>query len=193
MKIVITGHTKGIGLPLYKQLVLNGHQVVGFSRSEGTDIGSRDSHTAILRSIENADVFINNAYHVTGQHELLTAVADKWKGTNKLIVNVNSKAIFGDVIHPAMEEYVAAKKKQYDYIASKRLESRPQLLNVSLGLVDTEMSTMFDAKKLPPAYVANLIAMLIDYKDAIYVQDIMIDVPDQNWTEIKGRDDVGNT
>lgn len=186
MKIVITGHTKGIGHQLYKQLALNGHHVVGFSRSEGTDIGTKEGQSAILNTIENADVFVNNAYHETGQYDLLTVVAEKWAGTTKLIVNINSKAIFADVVHPTMEEYVAAKKKQYDYIASKRLESRPQLLNVSLGLVNTDMSTMFDAKKLSATYVANLIAMLIDYKDTVYVQDIMIDVPNQNWTEIKG-------
>lgn len=187
MKIIITGHTRGIGQPLFKQLALSGHQVMGFSRSEGTDIGSRDAHQTILRSVDNADVFINNAYHETGQYELLVAVTEKWKDTNKLIININSKAIFADVIHPSMVEYVAAKKKQYDYIASKRLQAKPQLLNVSLGLVDTEMSAMFDAKKLPPAYVANLIAMLVDYKDSVYVQDIMLDVPGQNWTEIKGH------
>lgn len=186
MKIVITGHTKGVGQQLFKQLALSGHQIIGYSRSEGTDIGSKDAQQAILRTIETADVFINNAYHVTGQYELLLAVTEKWKGSNKLIININSKAIFADVIHPSMIEYVNAKRKQYDYVASKRLQASPQMLNVSLGLVDTEMSAMFDAKKLPPAYVANLISMLIDYKDSVYVQDIMLDVPGQDWEEIKG-------
>lgn len=187
MKIIITGHTKGVGLALYKQLDLNGHWVIGFSKSTGNDIGTIDGREQILKVLADSDVFINNAYHVTGQFDLLKAVTELWAGTNKLIININSKAIFAEVVHPSMVEYIEAKKQQHEYITAKRLESRPQLLNVNLGLVNTAMSAIFNAKKLSTADVANLIATLVDYKDTVYVQDITLDVPDQNWTEIKGQ------
>lgn len=187
MKIVITGHTKGIGKSLERQLDLNGHWVLGFSRSTGHDIGTASGREQILAAMDDADVLVNNAYHATGQFELLKAATEKWKDTTKLIVNINSKAVDADVVLPNMIEYVEAKKKQLEFMAERRLQARPQLLNVVLGLVDTDMASVFAAKKVSPAHIASMLAILIDYKDTIYVQDITLDVPGQNWTDIKGQ------
>jgi len=41
MLITITGDTKGIGRAISAQLGNLGHQVAGFSRSNGFDIGSK--------------------------------------------------------------------------------------------------------------------------------------------------------
>lgn len=184
MKIAITGHTNGIGQSIANILELKGHEVFGYSISKAYDIGDLSVRDEILNKLDDVDVFINNAYHPTGQFDLLESALNKWAGTNKLIVNVNSKSIYADYVLPSMQEYVEAKQKQTNLINSKRLQSRPQILNVILGLVDTRMSKIFDAKKLNIQSVSELIVSMIELQDTIYVQEIMLDVPDQDWAEI---------
>jgi hypothetical protein len=69
MKIGITGHTSGIGLSLFKKYKDLDFSVVGFSRSSGHDIGNKEVRNEILN--QPFDLFINNAYHETGQNALL--------------------------------------------------------------------------------------------------------------------------
>jgi hypothetical protein len=47
------------------------------------------------------------------------------------------------------------------------------------------MSKSLSAKKLKTQDIAELLCNLITFKDRIYVQDLMIDVPYQDWTEIR--------
>jgi short-subunit dehydrogenase len=185
MKIAITGHTKGIGRQLTSTLIENGHEVLGFSRSNDYDIGDQTARDRIFSTLNDIDVFVNNAYDPVGQYQLLVGAVNMWEGTNKLIINVNSKSIYADVVLPEMKEYVDSKKKQLDFILQRRLTASPQILNITLGLVDTEMAEIFDAKKISPTDLAKLLTHLIELKDKIYVQDMMIDVPNQSWNNIK--------
>lgn len=185
MKIAITGHTKGIGRQLTSALIENGHEVLGFSRSNDYDIGDQTVRDRIFSTLNDIDVFVNNAYDPVGQYQLLVGAVNMWEGTNKLIINVNSKSIYADVVLPEMKEYVDSKKKQLDFILQRRLTASPQILNITLGLVDTEMAEIFDAKKISPEDLARLLTHLIELKDKIYVQDMMIDVPNQSWNNIK--------
>jgi NAD(P)-dependent dehydrogenase (short-subunit alcohol dehydrogenase family) len=92
MKIAITGHTSGLGRSLSEYAIMNGHIVVGFSKSTGYDITSSTARQSIISSITDCDVFINNAYDKFGQLELLYDVYNKWKSNKKLIVTVGSMA-----------------------------------------------------------------------------------------------------
>jgi hypothetical protein len=49
------------------------------------------------------------------------------------------------------------------------------------------MSDMLDADKLDPVKVAELLANLLELKDQIYVQELMIDVPFQDWDSIRPK------
>ena len=71
MKIAITGHTQGIGQALATVFQQYGHDIIGFSRSNGFDISNADSRRAIIDQSQDADIFVNNAYHPTGQTSLL--------------------------------------------------------------------------------------------------------------------------
>ena len=62
MIVRITGHTKGIGKCLYDDLVAEGHDVVGYSRSNGFDISTKQSREIIIEESKQADVFINCAW-----------------------------------------------------------------------------------------------------------------------------------
>ena len=84
-----------------------------------------------------------------------------------------------------MQDYVKDKQQQLEFINSRRLQARPHILNVTLGLVDTQMSKNLLAEKLDVADVASTLINLIEIKDQIYVQDLMLDVPFQDWSVIK--------
>ena len=189
MKVAITGHTQGIGQSIFEELVNRSHQVQGYSKSTGWDISQDNVRSKLIDQIQDVDVFINNAYSPVAQFELLKTIVGKWQGTQKLVVNVGSKSIYADVVPDFMKSYVQDKQAQLDFIVGKRLTARPQILNLTLGLVNTKMSDSLEAQKLEPKDIAKLLVDVIELKDLVYVQDLMLDVPYQDWTSIrpKGR------
>jgi len=185
MNIAITGHSRGIGKALYDVLTKNSFEVAGYSRTNGFDISLESQREEILNCSLACDVFINNAYHKVGQLDLLKKFTELWRGDpKKLIININSKIIHANYYIPEMEEYRISKIQQQRFIESKLLNSNPQILNVILGLVDTEMSQIFNGKKLKPNDVAEMLKNLIITRNIIYTQEIIIDVPEQNWEDI---------
>ena len=177
MNIVITGHTQGLGLALYNLFTERGHNVVGYSRSNGHDI--KDSIDF------DADVFINNAYDPVGQTELLEKYINKWEGTNKLIVNISSKLVFLPKDIESFKVYIQEKKKQNAIIESRYNRNNPRLMNIIPGLIDTDMAKPFEAPKLQTEDLALLICSLVMIKESISVQSIVLDVPGLDWKDIK--------
>jgi putative NADH-flavin reductase len=187
MKVAITGHTQGIGKAIFDELNNRSYQVQGYSRSNGWNISLQEIRSQILAETSDFDVFINNAYSPIAQFELLKLLVDRWQGTRKLIVNVGSKSIYADVVPNFMQDYVKDKQAQLEFINSRRLQAQPQILNLTLGLVDTQMSSNLIAEKLAASDVAATLIDLIEIKDRIYVQDLMLDVPFQDWKQIKPK------
>lgn len=75
-KIVITGHTHGIGKSIYDAFRANScRQIVGMSRSNGYDI-DKDFDKIVAESA-GAEIFINNAYRDCQQLNLLKSLKDK--------------------------------------------------------------------------------------------------------------------
>ena len=187
MNISITGHTKGIGFALKTYFESQGHTVIGFSRANGYDITNLECIEQIISQSKDCDVFINNAYAVNGQTLLLEKMINEWNHTTKTIINLNSKTtlIPKANVPEFLKEYVDEKLKQKEIILSRVFKARPHLCNVTVGLVETEMSTVFNAKKINPADLAKFIYTLIEFKDQIAVQDILIEVPDLDWNEIE--------
>lgn len=86
-KVFITGHTSGIGKALYDMLSIRPeYEVKGGSRSTDWDVSDISNYQQIL----DYDVLINNAYHRTGQLDLLRFVYNAWQGKPKTIINVGS-------------------------------------------------------------------------------------------------------
>ena len=104
-----------------------------------------------------------------------------------MILNVSSKAVYAKVVPDFMKSYVDDKQSQIDFISQRKLKAEPQILNLILGLADTQMSQSLEAKKLDPKKVAELLANLLELKDQIYVQELMIDVPFQDWDSIRPK------
>jgi hypothetical protein len=187
MKVVITGHTKGIGKCLYEKFVRQGHEVVGYSRATGHDIESPEVRQQIINESANANLFINNAYSPTGQTILLEEFIKSWEGTDKKIVNLSSKLSFFPLgKEQDLDEYIIQKQLQNKLIQDRMFLGTPHVLNVIIGLVDTEMSSRFNSEKVSPAKIAILIYDLVT-QIGVHVQQIVVDVPKLDWKNIQRK------
>ena len=182
MKIGITGHTKGLGHAFFNLFKSQGHEVVGFSRSNGYDIVEKIDD--IISTVKDFDMFINNAYAPIAQTELLSRLITEWQDTDKTIVNISSKVAVLDQPPAIVKDYANNKLNQNLLIAKRHTTASPRILNITLGIIDTEMSAPVIAKKMNPADVADMVNALLLYKDIIYVQELMIDVPGQDWKDL---------
>lgn len=95
MKIAVTGHTQAIGQSIADVYTNAGHEVVGFSRSNGFDISLKEHRHRIAAAVSDCDVFFNNAYDFEGgdsfaQTEMLFDIWEQWQGQHKTIVNISS-------------------------------------------------------------------------------------------------------
>jgi hypothetical protein len=111
MKYAVTGHSKNIGKFLHDKFSPN---VVGFSRSNGYDITSKQVRRRIIEESIDCDIFINNAPAGFSQSELCLELWHKWKDLNKLIINVGSRIAESHVIlrneHEHLLEYSMHKR-----------------------------------------------------------------------------------
>jgi len=75
-KIVITGHTSGVGKTIYDALCADScREIVGLSRSNGYDIDT--DFDKVVEAATGAEIFINNAYRDKQQLKLVEALKDK--------------------------------------------------------------------------------------------------------------------
>lgn len=180
-RVVITGHTQGIGAALKTVFADNGFTVDGFSRSTGYDISIKEIREEIVAKSMSADIFVNNAYDIEGQLLLLQTMTEKWIGTDKLIIHLGSKGVHIPIVVPQYEEYLNAKRKQHDFIKSRFLKGSPRILNVVGGFVDTNINKQWIGEKLNVNDFANMVYFLSTSK--IGVQEVMLDVPGVDWEE----------
>jgi hypothetical protein len=94
MKMVITGHTWGIGKALYNSFKSAEWEVVGLSRSNGYDIDT--NFDRVVEAVTGADLFINNAYRDRQQAQLVHALKDKVK---KMVVMGSVSRHYPELIH----------------------------------------------------------------------------------------------
>jgi hypothetical protein len=75
-KIVITGHTAGLGKCIYNKFKeISCREIVGMSRSNGYDINK--DFDKIIEEAAGAELFINNAYRDGQQLKLFNALKNK--------------------------------------------------------------------------------------------------------------------
>lgn len=76
MKILMTGHTTGLGKILYEHFSKE-HEVVGVSRSTGHNLKEQSTIDYIVSEAEKYDIFINNTFQFERQLELVQALRGK--------------------------------------------------------------------------------------------------------------------
>jgi nucleoside-diphosphate-sugar epimerase len=95
MKVVITGHTHGIGRALYEHFqTFGGWEVVGISRSNGYDIDK--DFDKVVEAATGCFLFINNAYRDQQQTRLVNALKDR---VTKMIVMGSVSRLYPELIH----------------------------------------------------------------------------------------------
>lgn len=90
MKIALTGHTSGFGFYIKTVLEKMNHEIIGFSHSNGYELGLSDHrNNAIIRSAD-CDVFINNSSANGNQPFVFIDWYKEYNDQNKTIINIGS-------------------------------------------------------------------------------------------------------
>lgn len=141
MKVVITGHKKGIGKSIYDYFVLKKHDVIGFSKSDGFDISKEKTRNIIFEECLDSNIFVNNAYndHDDSQLLLLTHVSKMWKKTNNIIVNISSVNTNVDMIY-------GKRKKELDDFC--KMNKDLNIINLKPSYVNTQRVIHIDKPKM---------------------------------------------
>jgi nucleoside-diphosphate-sugar epimerase len=171
MIAVITGHLAGIGKLGAEVLSGLGYEVIGFDKSDGQDISLEDVQKQIIEKSLIADVFLNNAYHVSAQ----TKLALEWAAANK------SRKTHMVTSSSTVVDAVTENQRWWEYrIAKIGLEEAAKLTNnstyackvttVRFGMVATELFLKhhpgFDTKKcLTTEAVKQLLELAFTFKN----------------------------
>jgi NADP-dependent 3-hydroxy acid dehydrogenase YdfG len=182
LKIAITGHTSGIGQALYTYLKEHGHDVRGFSRSTGHDLGETATISRLIEETADCDVFINNAYYDWTQVDLMFAMFENWKDQDRLILNIGSDS--GDGIKTFMHPY-ATKKAAIDH-GSAQLNAvqnaRCRVTNLKPGWVRTPQieHLKISEPQLDPVEVAKLVAYILELPKGMHISSLSVQARG-NW------------
>lgn len=130
MKVVVTGHTSGLGKGFYDYFLCQGHEVFGLSRSNGYDIST--DFKKIVKISTGCDLFINNAYSDNYQSKLLLSLKDKVK---KMVVCGSSVSKHIDIIDT---EYSKNKKQLLDLTRLISLyKDSPDILYLDISFIES--------------------------------------------------------
>ena len=150
MKIAITGHSKGIGKSLYDRLCSKGHEVIGFSRSNGYDINTSEGFNKVFEDGIECDMFINNAYSGSAQLHLFCNFYNVWmRKKNKTIVNISSMAKYPAVSGnlSGYSAHKAALNHQHNMVMADA-NRKCKIITVNPGYVETNMTPKHAPKEL---------------------------------------------
>ena len=156
MKIVITGHTNGIGKALYDELSKE-HEVQGFSKTTGYDIS--DSNDRLLIANAEYDAFINNAYNynINGYDKSQLEMLKLLDFENKIIINISSRITDVDFEMDEMtRRYRKDKKVLDDYCAG-----RP-IINIKPAHIATRMQDYIGRS---PQAVVDVVKYALEPRD----------------------------
>lgn len=128
MKVVITGHTFGLGEEFYNHFLHQDHEVIGLSRSNGYDISKNIED--IVKISSGCDLFINNAYSGNGQLKLLMLLKDK---VNNIVVCGSSSRNYLDIVN---NEYSKNKQNLAEVCRLLSLkEGGPNILHLDITFI----------------------------------------------------------
>jgi short-subunit dehydrogenase len=179
MKIVITGHTRGLGAELSQRFQQQGHEISGFSLSTGYDIRKPTVQSKIVIACQDADVFVNNAYADDAQIHLLNYVYKQWNDQpNKYIINVGSTASY--MYRTRHRPYVIW-KTALDETARQvqQFAAWPVVFNFRPGTFVGPQSDHLDQPKMSVQTTADVIMYAWENRKNFTILDIVYSVPTQ--------------
>jgi NADP-dependent 3-hydroxy acid dehydrogenase YdfG len=171
MKIVITGHTSGLGKALYENFSKD-HDVLGLSRETGHDL--RIDLCPFI--IDNFDVYINNAYSGYAQVDLLYQIFDKNKYRNCTIINVGSVSADGN--RDTVNEYAIHKAALEKACSQLQLiDTDCRVVHLKLGRMNTPMTDhKSEYPRMNTNYVADAIEWIVNQPKNILVKNLTLDI-----------------
>jgi len=153
MKIALTGHTGGLGLSMANYFA-NGHEVIGFSKSTG-------NMDQLIPTIQQYDIFVNNACAGFMQADLLYAAYERLKDQPSLIVNLSS--ISSDGIKSWPHQYAvhkAALDKAAEQLANIK-GSKCKIINIRPGWIDVPRVASIMEPKIDPIHICEIIDFVL--------------------------------
>ena len=173
-KVLITGHTRGIGRAIYERLKLNRYDCVGMSKSTGDDIIYKED--VIVEMINDFDHVVLNAYAGDSQLKMLKKIIQKYKDTPKRIAVITSTSGTpeGEDDDEAggadYKEYKQKKKELIAYIGQAQQSLIDKPLNIFDVCPDTVYTDMTKGlweqyPKLNPDHVARCVMLCLETKD----------------------------
>ena len=141
MKILITGHSRGIGASCAKVFNDGVHkEIIGCSRSNGYDISDLQTRKNIVQLARDCDIIILNAFSDEvkyAQHELLVDMFNEYEKEIKTIVVISSNA--SDTWKNKMRKYPSY-KKQIDHSCRQmaQLNMPCRVINIRPGWTATD-------------------------------------------------------
>lgn len=212
MKIVLTGHTSGLGKGLYEQLGALGHEVYGYSTSTGFDINDEVHRHKIIGECKDADLFINNAYGwiepnipsvrafakqsvqqrsetptELGQVKLFEMFSNLWKGdSTKHIINMSS-----DITHANIQG--SPELKTY-WFAKRLLNEKGNVSNVTnlkLGTFESKFSQQLP-EGIPKADVKHYVDYVLEIIkniNSFYISDMLLTIPSEGEFALECKKD----
>jgi NADP-dependent 3-hydroxy acid dehydrogenase YdfG len=179
MKVAITGHTQGFGNSLYRMFKSQKHDVLGFSRNNGFDIGNNVLREQIINEVTDFDIFINNAYHPQGQIDMLNEILNCWSNTEKIVVNISSTIVYKDspYFEGDLKLYRDSKIKLNNLI--KDYKGSVKILNVMPGLLNTNFYLIPDAfdrsNSIDTDALAELIYTVIKNSNNFFIKELIME------------------
>ena len=179
-KVIITGHTKGIGRATYGLLKQNEFNVAGISRKNGYDLLQDYEKVKNYILKESPDIFVNNAYVPKNQTKLLKDLYNSWKHKDKVIINICS---VGGLVPPDSPDYhapyVTDKREQkvfcddinFRYSRTGFMDTRCGLTNLCFDYVSTTFKSKKN-KRLYPNLSAHQVADIILYTIQSFERDV---------------------
>lgn len=175
MKISITGHTSGIGLALFNYYTEKGNEVIGFSRSNGYDLGVESNISKVIKETKDCDVFFNNAYYELAQVKLLYGLHMLWQNNPKKTMIVTSSRS-ADFIDYRTSGYTLMKSTLDTAIKQCQFSSKYHLLNFKPGYTNTPMTTDLnkDQSSMFGPKVKTIPESMMDPSDLVELLDLVI-------------------
>lgn len=138
-RVVITGHTRGIGSALTAYFKEKNWTVNGFSKSQGMDISASSTQDKILEACQDAHIFVNNAHSDFAQVELLYKVFDQWQDENKWIINLCTDMVPANQWEVVYKQYSVEKIALHSASVQLQQQKRKcRILNLRLNHVSTD-------------------------------------------------------
>lgn len=161
MKILISGHTSGIGLAISQYFSNIGHDITGFSRTNSRDLNDDNIQNQFAQESLEHDVIIINANVGFNNVHLLYKVYNIIKNQDKTIVVLGSRRT--EILTSFPMEY------QIEKIAieetARQLQNSSKLPNIVIlrpGYVNTSANNHVTTTQTSPQSVAELLDWILE-------------------------------